>query len=125
MNKRNNISIMLRFQVEYINTLRRVRKRVKGMQLSSIQAIDLLGEYPNGIRVCEIFKDAYEQQLLRAMFARERKRGYVTKVGPLYSLTDKGQTAYQALYNETKVLRNNIINTVTKDVQKRLHNTPV
>lgn len=90
----------------YTLALRSTRKRIKGLRISYLVPLDILGTFPEGARNFELSKARNVcPQSTEDLYGRLINAGLVRKVGKLYYLTDRGRIVVDEMENSFDINR--------------------
>lgn len=120
VNKRNGAIIRARIAWSQYDALQQVRRSVKGLRISNLWTIRLLGEVP-GSRACELVKISGEcKQVISGRLNLCIKSGMIYRESKRYYLSDKGRLVYDILNTELNAGMEAIISSMVKEARKRL-----
>ena len=119
MNKANRERIRTLFIVNYSDILVSVRRSVKGLRISYLYSIQLIGGN-SGLTCGELAKiGGKNRSNVYLSVLRCIETGFVVKVNKRYYLTDKGQTVYDTVCKEFDSSMNEIIKVLVAEAIKR------
>lgn len=108
--------------ISYHQILRRARRRVKGIRMEHFWAIEILGPYPDGLRLAEVkAMDEISRQNCWVRLGRAIEAGFVMKGGRGYMLNDAGREVYATLTEESNGRAEEMVNMVMNEVRSRLN----
>ena len=121
MNERKRATIQALFAVEYGNMLKRVRSAEKGLRIQYLFAINILGGYNEGLRLCEAREiTGKSDQNIFKQFRLGIERGYIYKSNKRYYLTDAGRNVYVSMCKEFDTSMKAIIAALVEEAKKHL-----
>ena len=120
MTKGNKLTIRTLFIVKYSNILVKVRKSVKGLRISYLFSIQLIGEN-SGITCAELAKiSGKKRSNVYLSVLRCIETGFIIKRDKRYYLTDKGQTVYNTVCKEFDVFMKEIIRILVEEARRQI-----
>lgn len=121
MKKAQKATLRAQLIVGYTNTLKTVRRSVKGLRAGNLWGIMLAGDSPNGIRLIEMhnitgvkYGDCFQR------VNRGIRDGWMYKADKRYYLTERGQQVYTLVCNAFDKEYKAIVAAIVADVQKRI-----
>ncbi len=117
---RNKLSIRTLLMVKYSNILVKVRKSVKGLRISYLFSIQLIGENV-GVTCSDLAKiSGKKRSNVYLSILRCIETGFVVKRDKRYYLTDKGQTVYNTVCKEFDIEMKEIIRVLVEEANRKL-----
>lgn len=108
--------------ISYHQILRRARRRLKGIRIQHFWAVEILGPYPDGLKLTEIqAMDEVSKQCCWIRMKTAIEAGYVMKGGRGYVLTDLGREVFSTVTEESDGRAEEVVNLVMAEIRGRLN----
>ena len=125
MIERNRARIRTLLTVSYSEILTEVRRGAKGLRIAYLFSIQIIGDYPEGLRAVDICRlSGKSAPNIAARLKRCVSAGFVRKQGTRrnlrYYLTEQGQQVYNTIVKESDKAIKEITVLLAAEVRKKL-----